>query len=69
MIMNATKEGLHSILFEEGRELENIKFFPGDDRGLSAAAMCDEAEKVIRSAMAKGLVDKSPSTGIGKSTI
>lgn len=62
MNMNATDNGLHSILFEEGRELENIKFFPGDDRGLSATSMCDEAAKVIRSAKAKGLVDNSPKT-------
>lgn len=69
MEMNATKESLHSLLFEEGRELENIKFFPGDDRGLSASSMCSEAAKVIRTAMAKGLVDKSPSTGRKKTTL
>lgn len=69
MEMNANKECLHSLLFEEGRELENIKFFPGDDRGLSASSMCEEAAKVIRAAMMKGLIDKAPSTGRAKSTI
>ena len=67
--MNATSPGLHSLLFGEGRQLENFKFFPGDDRGLTASAMCEAADKAVRSAIGKGLVDQVPSTGRSKSTI
>lgn len=67
--MNATSLGLHSLLFGEGRQLENFKFFPGDDRGLTASAMCDAADEAVRSAIGKGLVDQVPSTGRTKSTI
>ena len=67
--MNATSTGLQSLLFEEGRQLENFKFFPGDDRGLTASAMCDAAEKAVRSAMEKGLKDEVPTTGRQRSTI
>lgn len=60
---------LHSLLFEEGRQLVNFKFFPGDDRGLSASAMCDAAEAAIRSAFGKGLKDEVPATGREKRVI
>lgn len=59
--LDATK--LHSLLFDEGRELVNIKFFPGTDRGLTAAQMGDEAASAIGSALAKGPVSVPPVSG------
>ncbi|SMX29397.1 hypothetical protein TRP8649_03531 [Pelagimonas phthalicica] len=69
MTQSATTNRLHSLLFEEGRQLVNFKFFPGDDRGLSASEMCEAAEAAIRSALAKGLVDNAPATGKQKQMI
>lgn len=69
MATNAHAPGLHSLLFEEGRQLENIKFFPGDDRGLSAGSLCEAADKAIRSAFSKGLIDIAPTTGREKTTL
>jgi len=69
MTTNANASSLHSLLFMEGRQLENFKFFPGDDRGLTASALCDAADKAVRSAFKKGLVDQCPSTGREKTTI
>jgi hypothetical protein len=69
MTTNATASGLHSFLFEEGRRLENVKFFPGDERGLTADSMCEAAEVAFRSAFEKGLVDNPPKTGRIKSPI
>mgnify|MGYP003382025833 CR=1 FL=1 len=69
MTTNATFSGLHSFLFEEGRHLENVKFFPGDGRGLTAESMCEAAVAAFRSALAKGLVDAPPRTGRQKSIV
>jgi len=69
MTTNAHASSLHSLLFDEGRQLENIKFFPGDDRGLTAGKLCDAAESAIRSAFKKGLVDVVPSTNREKSRL
>ena len=62
MGMNATENSLHSMLFAEDRELENFKFFPGDDRGLTADRLCDAARRAVRTAFDGGLVDTPPST-------
>lgn len=59
----ATGDTLHSLLFDEGRELVNIKFFPGTDRGLTPARLKEAANKAIRAAMAGGLKNVPPSTG------
>ena len=62
--MNASKEGtLHSLLFEEGRELVNIKFFPGTDRGLTANQLSDAAAAVIRSVLSREMSHNPPTTG------
>lgn len=58
----ATKS-LHSLLFEEGRELVNIKFFPGTDRGLTPARLKEAAHKAIRSALEGGLRNSPPTSG------
>lgn len=57
---------LHSLLFAEGRELVNIKFFPGTDRGLTAARLSDAAEEAIRLALDGDMVSNPPVTGMVK---
>ena len=64
--MTESKSKLHSLLFEEGRKLENIKFFPGDSRGLTAGQMMDAAAESIRRAFDSGLVSVPPSTNAAK---
>lgn len=69
MMVNAHSESLHSLLFEEGRKLENVKFFPGDDRGLSATKLCEAADAALRAAFDGGLIDEPPRSGREKTTI
>lgn len=57
---------LHSLLFEEGRELVNIKFMPGISRSLTSARLADAAAEGIRSAIEGGLVNQPPRTGMTK---
>jgi len=68
-MLKGGEERLHSLLFEEGRELLNIKFLPGVNRGLTPAEMSSEADGVIRSARAKGPVDQPPMSGIEKTHV
>jgi hypothetical protein len=63
------KEKLLSLLFGEGRELVNIKFFPGTDRGLTSDQLCGEAESMLRAAMNGNLVDNPPLSGRRKTSI
>jgi hypothetical protein len=44
------RDTLDSVLFEDGTELVNVKFFPGTGRGLSAETLSSEAAKALRSA-------------------
>ena len=60
---------LHSLLFEQGRELVNIKFFPGTDRGLTASQLSEAAHGALASAIAKGPVDNPPHSGRQKTSI
>ena len=63
-MMDASKEGkLHSLLFDEERELVNIKFFPGTDRGLTANQLSDAAADAIRSVLSRKVSHNPPSTG------
>ncbi len=57
---------LHSLLFEEGRTLENIKFFPGDSRGLTADVLAGAASESIRRALDNGLHSNPPMSGRAK---
>ena len=57
---------LHSLLFEEGRELVNIKFMPGNNRGLTAAKLSDAAARAIQSALSGDMVSQPPRTGMSK---
>jgi len=63
------KEKLLSLLFQEDRELVNIKFFPGTERGLTSDQLCGEAGTMLRAALAGGLVDNPPLSGREKSSI
>lgn len=65
----SNQKKLHSLLFEEGRELVNIKFMPGADRGLTSAQLSDAAARAISSAIDAGLVSAPPRTGRGKCTL
>jgi hypothetical protein len=58
--MDATNDKLHSLLFTEGRELVNIKFFPGSDRGLTAARLKEAAAEALGAALAGELVNNPP---------
>lgn len=58
--MEATNDKLHSLLFSEGRELVNIKFFPGSDRGLTAARLKDAAAQALSAAMSGEIVNNPP---------
>ncbi len=64
--MTESTSKLHSLLFEEGRTLENIKFFPGDSRGLTAGQLADAAAGSIRRAFESGLENAPPATGAVK---
>jgi hypothetical protein len=59
---------LHSLLFEQGRELVNIKFFPGTDRGLTASKLCEAAAGALHSALEKGPKDAPPRSGKAKTS-
>jgi hypothetical protein len=62
-------EKLHTLLFGGERELVNIKFFPGSDRGLTADQLAGEAESSISTALAGDLVDNPPLSGVTKASL
>lgn len=64
-----TSKTLHSLLFDEGRELVNIKFFPGSDRGLTSSRLKEAAHKALRSAIDGGLTNVPPSCGRAAQTL
>lgn len=66
---NACEDTLHSVLFEGDRELENFKFFPGDQRGLQATELCEAAGRVVRQCFEEGLIDRPPVTGKEKTAL
>lgn len=57
-------ENLHSLLFLGERELVNIKFFPGNDRGLTPGQLCEAAYKALSTALSSELVDNPPLSGL-----
>lgn len=62
-------EKLHSLLNAEGRELVNIKFIPGTERGLTADQLAEAAQAALSAALAGDLVDNPPMSGQAKSSI
>lgn len=63
------KDDLHSFLFDEGRELVNIKFMPGDSPDLTQAMVRDATAVALRSAMSKGPTHSPPRTGRAKGAL
>ena len=61
------KDDLHTFLFEEGRELVDIKFMPGGDSCLTEADIRLEAAKGLREAMGKP--HQPPNTGREKGSL
>jgi hypothetical protein len=67
-----TKNGvdkLHTLLFEEGRELVNIKFLPGTDRGLTPERMRLAAAAAIESVFDEKPKDSPPVSGRKKASL
>lgn len=62
-------DSLHSFLNEGGRELQNVKFFPGTGRGTTVEDMAKEAEEAIRRAFQQGCVDEPPQSGRAKASL
>jgi len=62
-------ESLHSFLNEEGRELVNVKFFPGTGRGVRPETVAKEAQACIKRAFASGLADNPPMSGRPKASL
>lgn len=62
-------EKLHSLLNSEGRELVNIKFFPGSDRSLTPDQLAEAANEALSAALKEELVDRPPISGRAKSSI
>lgn len=53
---------VHALLNEDGRELENIEFLPGENP--TPEEMCAEAVRVMRSVKTKNTPDTPPVTGV-----
>jgi hypothetical protein len=62
-------ERLQSVLFNEGRDLVNIKFIPGSNRGLTPDQLGEAASVALKSVFSKDLVDKPPSSGRPKASL
>ena len=65
------KKSLHSLLFEGGRELVNLKLFPGTGR-LSAGQLAEAAARSLRNVMKaweNKVPSKAPETGQAKRTL
>lgn len=62
-------EKLHSLLNDEGRELVNVKFFPGLARGLTSEKMAEAARVALASAQSSNLRNAPPATGVTASTL
>ncbi|MGB1235346.1 MAG: hypothetical protein ACPG5U_06420 [Planktomarina sp.] len=64
---NLCSDGLHALLTENGRELQDVKFLRGTSP--SPEGMCEEAKRVIDAAMTRGMPHNPPSTGLDKSKL
>lgn len=66
------KERLHSLLFGREGELVNVKFFPGNARGLTSDALSAAASDMIQAAVEAwqaGKPSAPPVTGIAKAPL
>lgn len=60
--MSASEKEFLSLLFEEGRVLDNLKFFPGPDCA-SADQLFEAATLAIRAALVDANGDNIPANG------
>lgn len=63
---------LHSLLFTSDEELVNVKFFPGNGRGLTRDQLADAGADMIqaaRSAWQNGLPSNPPRTNAAKAPL
>lgn len=59
---------LHALLFGTERELVNIKFFPGSDRGLTSDKLAGAAADAISAALNGDKIDNPPVSGLPKAS-
>lgn len=60
---------LHRVLSNGERQLENIKFFPGSNRGLTTGEISRAATVALENILSKPLVDAPPMSGRAKTSI
>lgn len=65
----SAKQKLFSLLFEEGRELVNLKFFPGSDAGLTEEGLYKAAEPALRQLLERASVSEPPHSGLSSATL
>lgn len=68
MDMSGTQR-LNALLFSGGRELANIKFFPGSKKGLAVDELHGAAADAIKSAFSGGIVNSPPMSGHAKTSL
>ena len=62
----AKNDKLHRVLFEEGRDLVNLKFLLGSDDKIDEQELRDSAADAIIDALEKGPIHNPPVSGIKK---
>jgi len=65
-------EKLHSLLFDGEGELVNVKFFPGNGRGLTRDQLADAGADMIsaaRDAWKRGVPSNPPRTNVAKTQL
>lgn len=65
-------EKLHSLLFKGEGELKNVKFFPGNERGLTRDQLADAGAEMIRAACdawSAGVASNPPRTNMAKTKL
>lgn len=66
--MEKGMEKLQALLCADGRELVNIKFFPGSGRGLTPDSLADAACELLAVDLGN-LVDNPPLSGLAKTSL
>ncbi len=59
-------ERLHCLLNDKGRQLVNVKFFPGSGRGLTDSQLAEAACEMLTGLDFDNLVDGPPFSGVVK---
>ena len=66
--MTKGMEKLQALLTRDGRELVNIKFFPGTGRGLTSDQLAEAAAELLDVDVAN-IVENPPLTGLDKASL